>query len=117
MEDFVANIALSSFICGIAFVGMGLVMYYYPPKKINDLYGYRTGSSMKSQERWDFAQHFCAVQAMKVSVVMILLSLLFYFIPVDTAIKQFLGVFLLLLGVAYLLYSTEKAIKQRFNKY
>jgi len=116
MEDFVANIALSSFICGVAFMGMGLVMYYYPPKKINDLYGYRTGNSMKSQERWDFAQRFCAVQAMKVSVVMIVVSLLFYFITVDTAIKQFSGVFILIICAAYLLYSTEKAIKNRFKE-
>jgi len=115
MENFIANIAFPLLISGIAFLGMGLVMYYYPPKKINDLYGYRTGSSKKSQEQWDFAQRYCAVQAMKVSVVMIVLSLLFYFIPVDTAIKQFLGVFLLLLSAGYLLHSTEAAIKQRFR--
>lgn len=116
MEDFIANIALSSFISGIAFIGMGVVMYYYPPKEINDLYGYRTGASKKSQEQWDFAQRFCALQAIKIAVVMIVISLLCYFIPVDTAIKQFSGVFILIICAAYLLYSTEAAIKKRFGK-
>jgi len=90
-------------------------MYYYPPKEINSLYGYRTGSSMKSQERWDFAQRFCAILAMKISVVMIIVSLLFYLVPADTDIKQISGVFLLILGTVYLFYSTETAIKQRFK--
>ena len=30
-----------------------------PPRKINDLYGYRTAMSMKSQETWDFAHRYC----------------------------------------------------------
>lgn len=116
MEDYVANIALSSLLGGLAFAGMGLVMYYYPPRKINGLYGYRTGSSMKSQERWDFAQRYCAVQAMKIAAIMILLSLLIYFFPMDVAVKQFLGIFVVLISTAYLLYSTEAAIKKQFKK-
>ena len=116
MDEFVSNIALASLISGIAFIVMGVTMYYPPPKEINYLYGYRSAASMKSQERWDFAQRYCALQAIKVSVVMIAVSLLFYFIPVDTAIKQFSGVFLLILSAAYLLYNTEKAIKKRFQK-
>lgn len=30
-----------------------------PPKTINSLYGYRTARSMKNQDTWDFAHHFC----------------------------------------------------------
>jgi len=29
-----------------------------PPEKINSIYGYRTSSSMKSQETWDFAHQY-----------------------------------------------------------
>jgi len=116
MEDLVANIALPSLLCGVAFIIMGVIMYYYPPKEINSLYGYRTATSMKSPQHWDFAQRYCSVLAMKISVVMIVLSLLAYFVPADTAVKQFLGVFLLILGTAYLFYSTEAAIKKRFKE-
>jgi uncharacterized membrane protein len=115
MEDFVAHIALPSLLCGLAFIIMGMSMYYYPPKEINSLYGYRTGSSIESQERWDFAQRFCAILAMKVSIIMIIVSLLAYLVPVDTAIKQLSGVFLVIISTAYLFYSTETAINKRFK--
>lgn len=34
---------------GVIFILMGLIMYIFPPKKINGLYGYRTSSSMESR--------------------------------------------------------------------
>ncbi len=30
-----------------------------PPKNINSLFGYRTSRSMKNQNTWNFAHHFC----------------------------------------------------------
>ena len=38
----------------------GIVFWMYPPKKINEFYGYRTTRSRKSQEAWDFAQRYSA---------------------------------------------------------
>ena len=38
----------------------GAVFWMYPPKKINEFYGYRTSRSHKSQEAWDFAQRYSA---------------------------------------------------------
>ena len=38
----------------------GAVFWAYPPKKINEFYGYRTARSRKSQEAWDFAQKYSA---------------------------------------------------------
>jgi uncharacterized membrane protein len=117
MEDFIAHIALPSLLCGLAFIVMGMPMYYYPPKEINSLFGYRTNASMKSQERRDFAQRFCAILAMKVSIIMIIVSLLAYLVPVDSDIRQLSGVFLVIISTAYLFYSTESAITNDLNKY
>ena len=39
---------------------VGVVFWMYPPKKINEFYGYRTTRSRKSQEAWDFAQRYSA---------------------------------------------------------
>ena len=39
---------------------VGVVFWMYPPKKINEFYGYRTIRSRKSQEAWDFAQRYSA---------------------------------------------------------
>jgi len=52
---FVVSIFVA-FSTGIIFVIAGLVAMYYPPKKINPVYGYRTTRSCKNQRNWDFAQ-------------------------------------------------------------
>lgn len=44
------------FVILVVFSAGGLVLYIYPPKKINGIYGYRTTRSMKNQENWDYAQ-------------------------------------------------------------
>jgi len=115
MEDFIANIMLPSLVCGVIFCAMGTYLYHYPPKKINYLYGYRTGSSMKSQERWTFAQKFSALQMAKGGIAMIVISLLAYFVPLSVDIKQFTGVGVVVACCAYLFFTTEKALKTNFQ--
>ena len=48
------------YICPLIFLVVGVVFWMYPPKKINEFYGYRTTRSRKSQEAWDFAQKYSA---------------------------------------------------------
>ena len=45
---------------GFIFYVAGLIQAKYPPKKINHFYGYRTSTSMRSQEIWDFSQQYSA---------------------------------------------------------
>lgn len=116
MEDFAANIALPSLITGIVFSLLGWAFYQSPPSEINPLMGYRTKSSMKSQERWDFAQKYSAKQMANGGGVMIVLSLLSYFIPVDVEYKQIGGMALLVLSAVYMIAKTEIALKKQFPK-
>ncbi|MEL1246033.1 SdpI family protein [Flavobacterium sp. DGU11] len=115
MEDFIANIFFTSFLCGIIFLIVAAITYYFPPKKINAFYGYRTASSMRSQERWDFAQRFSSIQMIRGSVALMLISLLGYFVPIAVEVKQSIGMGLLVLMVVYLMVTTEKAIKKEFK--
>ena len=48
------------YISALTLTVVGLVFWMYPPKKINEFYGYRTTRSRKSQEAWDFAQRYSA---------------------------------------------------------
>ena len=48
------------YICTLIMTVVGVVFWIYPPKKINEFYGYRTIRSRKSQEAWDFAQRYSA---------------------------------------------------------
>ena len=39
-------------------IGFGLLFQKRPPKKINNLYGYRTRMSMKNEKTWVFAHQY-----------------------------------------------------------
>jgi uncharacterized membrane protein len=115
MDDFVAHTMFSSLLCGVIFSIGGAIMQRYPPKNINYLYGYRTSSSMQSQERWDFAQKFSAVLMIKVGAALVAVSLLGYFIPTSELVKVITGFVLIILSAVYLFIVTEKAIKKKFK--
>ena len=116
MDDFAAHIAIPSLITGIVFALLGWAFYQSPPSEINPLVGYRTKTSMKSQEHWNFAQKHSAKQMARGGSIMIVLSLLSYFIPVDTEYKHIGGLILLVLCAVYLIISTEIALRKRFPK-
>ena len=46
----------------------------WPPKKINEIYGYRTTRSMKSQAVWDFAQKYSAKLMTAFGIVLLAVS-------------------------------------------
>ena len=46
----------------------------WPPKKINEIYGYRTTRSMKSQAAWDFAQKYSAKLMTAFGIVLLAVS-------------------------------------------
>ena len=65
-----------SFIIPLLMVLTGYLMYKYPPKKINFFVGYRTFSSMKNKEMWDFAHKYCGKVWMLLGLIMIILTFL-----------------------------------------
>lgn len=89
-------------------------MLKFPPKRINGLYGYRTESSMKSQERWDFSQRYAANKMIKWGGLLTLTSIFGFF--VEGIMAMILGAGLLFLFIILLLTRTEKAIKLKFGK-
>jgi uncharacterized membrane protein len=114
MDNFIATVFQISLICGICFLIAAAVQYFFPPKKINALYGYRTVASMKSQERWDFAQRFSTLQMVKAAVFMIVTSFTGFLFP-DGVIARLFGSFILAIAaVCYMFITTEKELKRRF---
>lgn len=59
---------------GIVFIIAGAIMYVFPSKRINSFYGYRTASSMKNQQKWNFAQTYSAKIMMLTGLIFIFLS-------------------------------------------
>lgn len=100
---------------GLLVVASGGILLRYPPKKINWFYGYRTHNSMKSQERWDFAQRYSARELIRAGLIMVLTGFAGIWIQADPVFTSFLclPVLLGLTGVA--LWRTESALKRSFD--
>lgn len=60
---------------GVLFLVVGALMKAFPAKNRNFLYGYRTTTSMKSQEAWDAAQIFGARESMRLGAIQAVVGL------------------------------------------
>lgn len=68
-------VKLFSFFIPILMIIFGILMWFAPPKNINNSYGYHTKKSMMNQEAWDYAQ-ICAGKSMfLVGIVLIFVTL------------------------------------------
>ncbi|MBA2871250.1 putative membrane protein [Anoxybacillus calidus] len=43
---------------GLLFLGSGFLLFWFPPKKINGIYGYRTPKSMENEKNWVVANRY-----------------------------------------------------------
>lgn len=101
---------------GAIFTIAAALIYTFPPKKINVLYGYRTASSMKTKERWDFAQKFSSIAMLQSGIGLILLSVIGLFFPFSESTNMILAYIFIISATIILFIRTEKALKINFPK-
>lgn len=104
-----------TFFGGIVFSLARSVQLKFPPKKINSLYGYRSVSSMKSQETWDFAQKISAKELIKLGFLLSVVSFVAIVTNFNNSVNLIIGLFLMILLVIILLVRVEWAIKAKFK--
>ncbi len=101
---------------GLVYAVSGLLMKEYPAKKRNYLWGYATCSSMKSQDRWDFAQKFSPQLFINYGVGLLALGLIENYlgawISTDRVFRIAASALLTLLPII----QTELELKKRFDK-
>ncbi|HEX5002664.1 MAG TPA: SdpI family protein [Bacteroidia bacterium] len=116
MNDLINNpIFLIPIMVGPIFIIAGLVLLKFPPKNRNILYGYRTQSSMKSPERWKFAQINSGKEAIRSGIILSLFSLLGFVYYPSEIISVLIGLGLMLMTILVMLFRIEKAIARKFN--
>ncbi len=93
---------------------VGFTTYIFPPRKINYLYGYRTSSSMKSLERWKFAQAYSTRLMIFLGLILVVISALGLLITFTNVIDFYIGFSLFILSIGFLFYKTERALKEKF---
>lgn len=98
---------------GLIFIVAGYILYKFPPKKINYIYGYRTRASMADQESWDFAQKFSGIEMMKMGAALMATSLIASFLPISHLHGTILSMIIIILATVLMIRRVEKAIKIR----
>lgn len=93
----------------------GFIQFIYPPKGINALYGYRTSSSMKTKERWDFAQKYSSKLMIKLGLIYMSSALFGLFLKEHEAIALAIHLPFMLVIFVILIYKTEKNLKSKFT--
>lgn len=105
--------AFVTLLCGIIFLVAAVIMLAFPPRKINDLYGYRTANSKKSQAHWDFAQRYSSWRMIEAALFMLLFTIVFQDAQWPDA-EMLIGLGILVLATVYMLACTEVALKRKF---
>ena len=110
----IENLFFMPFLIGIIFVITALIMLRFPPKKINYLYGYRTTTSMKNQEVWNFSQKYSSIKMIQSGLFLVAFSFLGMVFHPNETVQLIVGIGLSILVCVFLFFTTEKAIKKNF---
>ena len=97
---------------GGIFTFTAMLLYIFPPKKINYLYGYRTAAAMKSKERWRFAQRFSAITMLQSGLALAAVSAIGLFYSFSETGDTILGFSLIAVAAVFMFARTEQAIKK-----
>ena len=114
--EIVNPLALILVLTGIIFYLAGFIQAKWPPKKINHFYGYRTSTSMRNQEIWEFAQQYSSDKTQKLGGYTILLGVLAFFINFHQMWAIWVGIALVTLLRVLMIIQIEKELKNRFPK-
>jgi uncharacterized membrane protein len=96
------QIVMGPQLVGVVLLVVGLIMSWFPPKKINSYYGYRMPSAMKNQATWDAANCYSANYMVKAGLVTIVIGAI---ILVVQAIAVLPGNLFSLISIVTMLFS------------
>ncbi len=95
---------------------LGLSWYYkkYPPKEINEIYGFRTRRTMANQDIWDAANRRNAQDLWKFAIYLTVFSIALIVLHVPYAFFLHMGA--LLIGLAIAIYASIQYLDRHFDK-
>lgn len=105
-------LSISSFLTGISFIIAGVMTLKFPPKTVNNFYGYRTLNAMRDQESCAFAQKYSAKKMIRLGIFLSLFSIIGLWYNPGTFISTIV-ILLMLVGTILILFlSVERAINK-----
>lgn len=100
-------------------IGTGILLYIHPPKKINNLYGYRTSMSMKNNDTWVFAHKYFSKMWLWTGIVSSIISFFILYFYFNSNLAEYIGLYVLFIQIIMMLPSiilTEKSLRKNFDK-
>lgn len=97
---------------GVLFL-FSIIFHFFPPKKINAIYGYRTNKTMKNDTVWQFANSFFSKEFMKYSAISLVAALVLAYLSKELT-WQPMAIMLLSLAVSVI--KTEQEINKNFDE-
>lgn len=106
-----------TFLVGSVFLFAGILMFVFPPKKINYIYGYRTRSSMKNIDRWNFAQKLSSKLLMMCGILLLITWITGMIFSPGQGVMNMIGIGETILLIIFLFIKTEFELKKKFGKF
>ena len=119
--DFWLFMLIMSLFIPLVMIGVGSYFVKKAPAKINVIFGYRTGMSMKNQDTWKFAHNYCRKLWQTLGLIMLPLSVgaMFFVVGKEAYTVSIFGCILVLIQMIFLagpIIPTEKALRKNFDK-
>ena len=95
---------------------LSLIFFYFPPKKINLVYGNRTSMSMKNQDNWDEANKRSTHMMLLVSALTCILQLIGIVFNINQESTILYATIFLVAGLIIGVILIEKQLKTIFDK-
>ena len=93
---------------------LAFILYKFPPKKINYIYGYRSKRSMKNDETWKAANTYAGLLMLRLCIYCFFVPAFCYvFLPEYNLLITIIVNTLLVISI---LYYTEKYLKKHFDE-
>jgi len=91
------------------------------PKNINGIYGYRTSMSMKNNETWEFAHHYCGRLWIRLGFIILIISIIFTLISFtcDDKVEGIIDLSIVTIqtiAVIASIFPVEKELKKNFDE-
>lgn len=100
---------------------IGIILSKKPPKWINDYYGYRTKRSKMNQKTWDFAQVYIGKIWSRLSLILLLISIVPFIYLTDSkedtlAVVGFILMMIQVVIMSLTIVPVEKALKKLIDE-
>ncbi|CAA0146114.1 SdpI family protein [Tenacibaculum maritimum] len=91
---------------------LSIVFYFFPPKKINSIYGYRTNKAMKNDTVWKYANSFFNKQFLIYSAISFVSAMLFVYLNPNI---NWQPMAIMILSLAVSVIKTEQELNKNFD--